>query len=141
MRRISMLAATSALVFLAGCGGSGGSTAQPSGPASIAATEKEFSISLDSNKISSGDVSFTVSNSGTIVHEFVVVKTDKPADQLPQASGEVDEDQLTAVDEVEDIEPGASPNLDVHLDPGHYVVLCNIPGHYAAGMHADLTVQ
>jgi uncharacterized cupredoxin-like copper-binding protein len=31
--------------------------------------------------------------------------------------------------------------LTVDLDPGNYVVICNIPGHYAAGMHAELTIK
>lgn len=26
------------------------------------------------------------------------------------------------------------------LPAGHYVLLCNLPGHYAGGMRADLTV-
>jgi uncharacterized cupredoxin-like copper-binding protein len=130
------------VIVAVGCGGTGGgASAQPSGPTSVGATEKEFSISLAQNQIKPGDVTFNIANAGTIEHEFVVLKTDKPADQLPQASGEVDEDQLTAVDEVENIAAGSNETLSVNLPAGHYVVICNIPGHYAAGMHAELTVQ
>ena len=35
----------------------------------------------------------------------------------------------------------AEPVRLVTLAPGHYVVICNLPGHYASGMHADLTVR
>jgi uncharacterized cupredoxin-like copper-binding protein len=27
------------------------------------------------------------------------------------------------------------------LKPGHYSLVCNLPGHYMAGMHADFTVR
>jgi uncharacterized cupredoxin-like copper-binding protein len=28
----------------------------------------------------------------------------------------------------------------VRLPPGHYVLYCNMEGHYLAGMHAEVTV-
>ena len=31
--------------------------------------------------------------------------------------------------------------LDLDLDPGHYVLFCNLEGHYLGGMHVDLEVQ
>ena len=45
------------------------------------------------------------------------------------------------MDEIEDIEGGANPTLTVDLDAGHYVVFCNLPGHYGLGMHTDLDVS
>ncbi|MGV8964931.1 MAG: sulfocyanin-like copper-binding protein [Cellulomonas sp.] len=27
------------------------------------------------------------------------------------------------------------------LAPGHYELICNLPGHYAAGMYTELTVS
>jgi uncharacterized cupredoxin-like copper-binding protein len=40
----------------------------------------------------------------------------------------------------------ASPSSAAHghvtfLPAGHYVLICNIDGHYRAGMHADFTVR
>jgi uncharacterized cupredoxin-like copper-binding protein len=146
-----------AAVVLVSCGGGGGATAgasakataggsaagsAPAGSTTVAAEEKEFAIDLDNATVPQGDVTFKVNNAGTVVHEFVVVDTDTAAAQLPQASdGVVDEDALTVVDEIEDLAPGVTENLTVNLPAGHYVVLCNIPGHYASGMHIDLTVQ
>jgi uncharacterized cupredoxin-like copper-binding protein len=132
------------IAALLGCSGASTPSAVPSqaaGGTAVGAQEKEFSITLDKSTLPAGDVTFSITNGGTIVHEFVVLDTDTPADQLPQASGEVDEDSLEAVDEVEDIAPGSTAKLSVNLPAGHYVVICNIPGHYAAGMHADITVQ
>jgi uncharacterized cupredoxin-like copper-binding protein len=127
------------LVAVIGCGGTGG--AKTPGTTTVGAEEKEFSIVLDKTTVPAGNVTFAVRNAGAIVHEFVVLDTDTPAGQLPQAGDEVSEDALTVVDEIEDIEPSANPSLDLTLTPGHYAIICNVPGHYAAGMHADLTVQ
>jgi uncharacterized cupredoxin-like copper-binding protein len=113
----------------------------PARPAAASAELKEYSITLDQSTLAAGEVTFNVRNSGTVDHEFVVVDTETPAGQLPQANGEVTEDSLTVVDEIEDIVPGATPQLKVNLAAGHYVLICNIPGHYAGGMHADITVQ
>ena len=79
-------------------------------------------------------MTFAVTNAGTQVHEFVVVKTDLKADALPVVDNKIDETTLTPVDEIEDIAAGAAPTLAVDLDAGHYVLLCNIETHYAQGM-------
>jgi uncharacterized cupredoxin-like copper-binding protein len=31
--------------------------------------------------------------------------------------------------------------LTVDLDPGTYTAMCNLPGHYAAGMHFQFVVE
>lgn len=144
-------------LLVAACGG-GGSTANPtfgvpsSGPAStpgaagggITATEADFKIDLSAASAPAGPVTFNVKNMGSQVHEFVVIKTDLMADALPKASGGTDVDEeasgLVVVDEVEDLAAGASQDLAVTLDAGHYVVICNVPGHYQLGMRADFNV-
>jgi uncharacterized cupredoxin-like copper-binding protein len=30
--------------------------------------------------------------------------------------------------------------LTADLSPGHYALVCNLPGHYKAGMHVDFWV-
>ena len=42
--------------------------------------------------------------------------------------------------ELGDLEPGKSGTLPLTLQPGHYVLFCNQPGHFAGGMYAELTV-
>ena len=44
------------------------------------------------------------------------------------------------VDEVENLVPDGRSTLTVDLSPGTYLVICNLPGHYARGMSAVLTV-
>lgn len=133
------------LITVIACSSGAGTSSRPSSAASggttIAADEKEFAITLDKNTIAPGETTFAIRNSGTVTHEFVVVDTDTAASGLPQANGEVDEAQLEVVDEVEDLAAGATDDLTVNLPAGHYAIICNIPGHYAGGMHVDLTVQ
>ena len=124
----------------------GGASSAASGTsAAVSATETEFKIDLGASTAAAGPVTFEIENAGTVVHEFVVMKTDLAADKLPldTSAGVVSEDTdgLTVVDEVEDIEVGSSASLTVDLPAGHYVVICNVPAHYAGGMHADFTTD
>jgi uncharacterized cupredoxin-like copper-binding protein len=126
---------------LAGCSGSGSKT--------IDAALDTYKITLSANTAKAGEITFHVHNDATDqkVHEFVVFKTDLAADQLPlTADGIVDEEGagVTLIDEVEDVAPGTAQDLEVELEPGKYVLLCNIDSneqHYAHGMHVAFTVQ
>jgi uncharacterized cupredoxin-like copper-binding protein len=105
-------------------------------------TLQDFKIRLDRTSAPAGKVSFDVENKGPSTHEFVVFKTDLAPDALPtDANGEVDEHGkgVETVDEIEDIEKGATPSLDVDLEAGTYVVICNLPAHYRQGMRAGFT--
>jgi uncharacterized cupredoxin-like copper-binding protein len=122
------------------CGGGGG----------VGATLEDFSITLDSDSASAGEVTFSIQNNGPSVHEFVVIKTDLAPDALPTTEEDgvtiVDEEGqgIEPVDEVEDIPVGESPELTVNLDAGSYVIICNISengGHYLNGMHTGFTVE
>jgi uncharacterized cupredoxin-like copper-binding protein len=104
-------------------------------------------IDLSQPYASQGKVSFIVTNGGTQTHEFVVLRTDSPAASFPIVSFEgeanrIDEDAkgVTNVGETGDMEPGATMSLSLDLAPGHYAVVCNLPGHYAMGMRQDFNV-
>lgn len=123
---------------LAACGG---------GPTEVDAALTTYNIALSDNSIDSGEVTFHVHNDADdLEHEFVIFRTDLPQDQLPLTEeGVVDENGagVTAVDEVE-VQPGESQDLTVTLDPGNYVIICNIDSdemHYQHGMHTALTVN
>jgi len=124
--------------LLAACGGSN----------SIDVALTSYEITPDKTSADSGEITFNIHNDATdLTHEFVVFKTDLPEDQLPlNDEGIIDEEGagITVVDEVEDIEPGASADLTVNLDPGNYVLVCNIDSdeqHYQHGMHVAFTVN
>ena len=121
-----------------------GEAPEDSGAATVPVVEKDFSVSPSSEEAAAGDVTFAVTNKGPATHEFVVVKTDLSAKKLPigdDGSVEEDADGLEVVDEIEDLEAGSTEDLQVTLDPGAYVLICNLPGHYEQGMHAGFTVS
>lgn len=110
----------------------------------IAGTEKEWAIEISSNLHEAGTTTFNLQNLGTIAHEFLVVRSDKSATELlasvDAATNRIDEEQLNVIDEQPEYDPGVPGMVTVNLEPGHYVVMCNIAGHYKAGMYADLEV-
>jgi uncharacterized cupredoxin-like copper-binding protein len=143
MRHVSTLAAALliAVVLTTACGSSPGTAATGvPGDGTIVTTEKDFGIALEEASTPAGSVTFDISNDGPSTHELVVLKTDLAEDALPVDGSTVTEEGLDLVDEVEDIAPGLGTSLTVDLEPGSYVVICNIEGHYGAGMHAALTV-
>jgi uncharacterized cupredoxin-like copper-binding protein len=131
--------------IIVGCGSAGTSSAPsaeaPPAGGSIGVSLVEWSVVPATASAAAGTVTFDVSNDGTQVHEFVVVKTDTAADALTVVDNKIDESVLTPVDEIEDIAVGATPSLTVDLAAGHYVLLCNIETHYEQGMRADFDVE
>jgi len=120
------------------------------GPTKVDAAMTTYAITLDKDSAPAGEITFHVHNDATdLTHEFVVFKTDIPADQLPvNDEGIVDEEaggsDLILIDEVEDVEPGTSADLTVTLDAGNYVLVCNLDSnemHYAHGMYTSFTVK
>jgi uncharacterized cupredoxin-like copper-binding protein len=103
-----------------------------------AVTLSEFNVAPKPAAVASGAVTFNVSNAGKVEHEFVVLKTSKPASDLLKG-GRADE--AGNVGEIGSVKPGQTKALKLDLAAGHYALICNLPGHYAAGQYADLTVK
>ena len=104
-------------------------------------TVKDFAITAP-RTVPAGDVTLLVRNAGPATHEFVVVRTDVPADGLPIGSDglSVNEEWLPVVDELEDIPMWTTQTLSLHLEPGRYVFFCNLAGHYLGGMRRGVEV-
>jgi uncharacterized cupredoxin-like copper-binding protein len=94
--------------------------------------------------VGAGSVTFVVTNSGDKEHEFVVLRTDLGAAELPfdESADRAEEEGegVTPIDEIEELQPGETKNLTVDLETGHYVLICNLAGHYRMGMRSDFTV-
>ena len=120
---------------------SGGSSAPAGAPVNV--TLHDFAIESSTQMSSDTAVVFRVQNLAPVTHEFVVVRSDLPADQLPMASDglSVDEEQLRPAGEIKQVEAGTIETLSIHLAPGRYVFFCNLEGHYLGGMHGVLEVS
>ncbi len=115
------------------------STAVAASSKTVKVTESEFKVSPSPKSVSAGKVTFKVKNSGDVEHELVILKTPTAASKLKVSNGRVSD--KGSVGEIEDIASGSTKSKSVNLKKGHYVLLCNIPGHYGQGMRADLTVK
>lgn len=73
---------------------------------------------------------------------MIVTLLAEPGKSLSYIESEqrVDEDKAGDKGEVSELEPGKSGSLTLNLDPGAYLLYCNVPGHYAAGMWVEFTV-
>jgi uncharacterized cupredoxin-like copper-binding protein len=108
-------------------------------PSATSIALREFKVVPTVAKVAAGKVIFKVHNAGSVTHEFVVLKTTHPAAKLPLYKGRADESGN--VGETGDLKPGQSKNLALILAPGHYALICNLPGHYLGGQHVDFTVK
>jgi len=132
--RLRAVLVMSLLAVVVGCG-----DAAPAGSATaVAATLTDGSISLDSATVPSGEVSFEIANEGNAAHEFEIFRG--RAEDLTVENNVAVTGSLDLIDEVEDIVPGMTLTLDVTLQPGQYVIICNLPGHVTNGMVTELTV-
>jgi len=94
--------------------------------------------------VPAGKVTFKVLNVSTdTIHEMVVSKLSGPDGTLPFNAdiNRVDEDAAGSLGEVSELDPGASGELTINMEPGTYALYCNIPGHYADGMWDVITVE
>ena len=109
--------------------------------ATIAVTLNEWALEVDEARAQGGEVTFEVANSGTVEHDFVVIRSDLAADALPTAGGAVDETQVEVIGRAGLIAGGASASVSFDLAAGSYVLVCNVPAHYDLGMRIAFTVE
>jgi hypothetical protein len=129
-------------VSAVGCGGGG--EARP-----VAVQLKEWSVTPALEETKAGKLSFAVTNTGTRPHEFVLVKSDAPPQELPLRDGKVDEEKLIIEARLPALAAGGSDEVTASLSAGKYLLLCNVierpPGqrvvsHYDEGMVAAFSV-
>ncbi|MGH3391972.1 MAG: sulfocyanin-like copper-binding protein [Actinomadura sp.] len=100
--------------------------------------------------IPQGTVSLRAVNTGAWTHELVVMPlpAGQRAGQRPiGADGKIDEtgslgeaSRVCASGSGDGITAGATGWTTLTLKPGRYELMCNLPGHYAAGMYTELDV-
>lgn len=111
-----------AVALLAGCGGTGSGSSQPSG--SIQVTMTEFKFDPSSITHASGDIVFWLVNSGSTQHDMAI--RDATGKTLFQS---------------ELVSAGDTMEFDVKgIAAGTYTFFCTQPGHEQSGMKGTLTV-
>lgn len=108
-------------------------------------------VGVDRASVPAGEVSFVVTDLGRLDHELVVLPlgADQQVGTRPigpdgrvDESGSLGEASASGGESAGDgIRPGSSGWVTLTLAPGRYELVCNLPGHYAAGMATVLTVS
>ena len=107
-------------------------------------TEHDFAIQPAEASLPAGLIDLAVTDRGPSAHEMLIFQTDQPPDKLPRGpDGRVDESGdgvLKVFDSGDNIAVGTIKPFHIALAAGRYVMVCNLPGHYLAGMHTAFTV-
>ncbi|NMM35272.1 MAG: hypothetical protein HHJ13_15010 [Phycicoccus sp.] len=108
-------------------------------------------LGVDRATMPAGSVSFVATNFGSIDHELAILPLGdnqraglRPigADSKISEEGSLGEASASGRAGAGDgIRPGSSGWVTLTLAPGRYELVCNLPGHYGAGMSTELTVS
>ncbi|MEU3076333.1 hypothetical protein [Streptomyces laurentii] len=100
--------------------------------------------------VTAGVVSLRVLNTGAMAHEVVVLplppgqdigkRPTGPAGKTSEADSLGEASRTCAAGEGHGIAPGTMAWTTLTLRPGRYELVCNLPGHYLAGMYTELDV-
>ena len=107
-------------------------------------------LSADQATVPHGTVSFLVTNTGSVNHEMVVLPlANSQTVGTRPIGGDAKVDEAASLGEASKtdgagaghgVAPGASSWMTIALAPGRYELVCNLPGHYTAGMYTQLTL-
>ena len=103
----------------------------------------DMSMRLSRDSVPVGEVTFQVTDAAQDTpHEMIVVRLDEAGQELQPdpATEKVDEAAIQDLGEVEGLKAGQSGELTLTLESGPYLLICNLKGHYAAGMEIPFTV-
>jgi uncharacterized cupredoxin-like copper-binding protein len=103
----------------------------------------KMAIAMDKTELPAGEVVFVVANAAvTEEHEMVLVKLKNAGEKIvvDTKTHRIDEKAIDALGEIADLKPSDKGELKADLTPGSYVLLCNLKGHYEAGMSKPFTV-
>jgi plastocyanin len=118
--RVAAVVLVALLAAAAGCGGSS-DRAQPAGSYKVIMSEFKFNPSAITVK--PGTTTFFLVNQGTVAHDMVI---------------ETQSGQRVAASEL--VQAGGETAFTVNdLAAGSYVIICDQPGHEAAGMKGTLS--
>jgi uncharacterized cupredoxin-like copper-binding protein len=89
----------------------------------VTVQEQEYKFVLSQTTIPCGNVTFNMSNTGQLEHNFDV-------QGVPNGAG---------VGSF--LQPGQTSSITVNLAPGNYSIVCDVPEHIALGMTGSITVS
>ncbi|MGB2695111.1 MAG: hypothetical protein WBD55_07980 [Dehalococcoidia bacterium] len=122
----------------------------PEGAIQVAVDLHEWAVEPEPVEVDAGEVYFLASNTGAEAHEMVLIRTDEAPADLPVTDGRVPEDEVNMIGEIEPFAAHSEASVVFDLEPGNYVLLCNITeeadggeteSHFEQGMSTTFTVN
>jgi uncharacterized cupredoxin-like copper-binding protein len=104
----------------------------------------KMGININPKFVPHGNVKFNVTNlASNLVHEVILARIKDENQLLPydQTRSKVGVEAVQTLGSVADIDPNKSASLTLDLEPGKYILYCNIAGHYMAGMWTVIEVK
>ena len=125
--------------------GSAGAPAQ-AGKNTVNVVETDFHIAMNQTVLPANTrITFVVHNTGPSPHELIIVKAPSSGSNLPlKPDADVNEKMSGLTSELDSgssLAPGETRTLTADMPAGHYIAVCNLPGHYKLGMRVDLLVN
>jgi uncharacterized cupredoxin-like copper-binding protein len=137
MRQVYSGAAAAACLACVGLAATAVALAGGGRGASVGVTLNEMAISLSESRVPAGKVTFVARNAGKTEHELVVLRMPSSGNFRVAA---FKAEELGKIGEIDGVLPGKTRRATLALQPGRYIVICNVPGHYQLGMRAELVV-
>ena len=149
--RLPLLAGLVALTTLvAACGetrqtstGSGGGDTTPTGATTVTIAMEDVKFDQTTLTVKAGEtIDFQFTNVGQVAHDAYIGDTAAQMDHETEMADMGEAGGHSMEDGALTLQPGESGELTYTFDePGTYQVGCHQPGHYAAGMIIDVTVE
>ena len=109
-----------------------------------------MTVTADPSIVGAGQISFRVRNGGMMVHELVVLplppggagsRSIDPNGQVSEVDSPGEASRSCGEGPGDGLAPGSLGWVTLHLGPGRYELICNLPGHYAMGMFTELDAR
>jgi uncharacterized cupredoxin-like copper-binding protein len=121
------------------------STRQSASGPTVLVVEHDFGVTVSPDAVAAGWVTFHVENRGPSTHELLIDRSNLEPQSLPLLRDTLQIDEhapaLVEVAALEQIRLNSTHDVRVRLTPGHYVLFCNLEGHYLGGMNVSLQVR
>ena len=101
----------------------------------------DYKVVANLATVRAGATRIGVRNRGSQPHDLVVLRSDLAPDKLPYDVGKARADEPGLVGRSKELRAGGTAAIDVTLEPGQYVLICNVAGHYGLGMRVALRVE
>ena len=104
----------------------------------------KMGININPMEVSHGNVKFNVTNlASTLVHEVILAQVADESQLLTYdaTTNQVSEGTIQTLGQLAELYPNKAASMTLELKPGKYVLYCNYPGHFMAGMWTVIEVK